>query len=45
MSLFQQPAREMTAITAYLIGAAGAYRLPDDRGFSFLAITEVHWAQ
>jgi hypothetical protein len=36
---------EMTAITAYLLGAAGAYRSPDDRGFSFLAITQVHWAQ
>jgi len=36
---------EMTAITAYLIGAAGAYRSPDDRGFSFLAITDVDWAR
>jgi hypothetical protein len=36
---------EMTAITAYLIGAAGAYRSPNDRGFSFLVMTDVHWAQ
>jgi hypothetical protein len=36
---------DMTAITAYLIDAAGAYRSPDDRGFSFVAITGVHWAQ
>ncbi len=35
---------EMTAITAYLLGAAGAYRSPDDRGFSFLAITNADWA-
>lgn len=36
---------EMTAITAYLIGAAGAYRAPGDRNFSFLAITDVRWIQ
>lgn len=36
---------EMTAITAYLIGAAGAYRSPDERGFLFLVMTDVRWAQ
>ena len=36
---------EMTAITAYLLGAAGAYRAPGDRNFSFLAITDIHWLQ
>jgi hypothetical protein len=36
---------EMTAITAYLIGGAGAYRSPEDRGFSFFAITDIRWAQ
>jgi hypothetical protein len=36
---------EMTAITAYLIGAAGAYRAPGDRNSSFLAITDIHWVQ
>jgi hypothetical protein len=36
---------EMTAITAYLIGAKGAYRTPKDRGLSFLVITDVGWAQ
>jgi hypothetical protein len=36
---------EMTAITAHLIGAAGAYRSRDDRGFSFLVVTDINWAQ
>jgi hypothetical protein len=36
---------EMTAVTVHLLGAVGAYRSPDDRGFSFLAMTSVHWAQ
>ena len=36
---------EMTAITAYLIGAAGAYRAPGDRSVSFLAITDIHRVQ
>jgi hypothetical protein len=36
---------EMAAITAYLIGAAGAYRAPGDRNFSFLAITDIRWVQ
>jgi uncharacterized protein DUF6882 len=36
---------EMTAITAYLLGATGAYRSPDDRGFVFMVLTAVQWAQ
>ena len=35
---------EMSAITAYLIGAAGAHRSSDDRGSSFVVLTDVHWA-
>jgi len=35
---------EMTAIAAYLLGAMGAYRSPEDRGFSFLVMTDVHRA-
>ena len=35
---------EMAAITAYLTGAAGAYRSPGDQGFSFLVMTDVVWA-
>ena len=36
---------EMTSITAYLLGAEGAYRTPDDRGFSFFVLTGIGWAQ
>ena len=36
---------QMTAVTAYLTGAAGAYRTPSEDGFSFMAITDVHRAQ
>jgi uncharacterized protein DUF6882 len=36
---------EMVAIAAYLLGARGAYRSPDGANFTFLAITEVRWAQ
>jgi hypothetical protein len=36
---------EMTAIAAYLLEAAGAYRAPDDGGMAFLLMTDVQWAQ
>lgn len=36
---------EMAAITAYVLGAAGVYRSPDDRGFSFLVMTDVQLVQ
>ena len=36
---------EMAAIAAYLLGAAGAYRSPDENGFCFLVMTDVQWAQ
>lgn len=36
---------EMTAIAAYLLGAAGVYRSPNERGFTFLVITGAAWAQ
>ena len=36
---------EMTAISAYLLRAKGAYRSPDERGSTFLIMTDVRWAQ
>jgi hypothetical protein len=36
---------DMTAICAFLMSAAGAYRSPDDRGFTFLVMTDVRWAR
>lgn len=34
---------QMTAITAYLLRAQGAYRSPDDSGASFLVMTDIRW--
>jgi hypothetical protein len=36
---------EMTAISAHLLKAKGAYRSPDERGFTFMILTDVRWAQ
>jgi hypothetical protein len=36
---------QMAAIAAYLLKAQGAYRSPDEGRFSFLLMTNVHWAQ
>lgn len=36
---------EMSAITAYLLDAAGFYRAPSDYGFTFLIMTQLRWAQ
>ncbi len=36
---------EMTAISAFLLKAKGAYRSPDERGFTFMILTDVRWAQ
>ncbi|HEY7819504.1 MAG TPA: hypothetical protein VIG29_14875 [Vicinamibacteria bacterium] len=36
---------EMTAVSAFLLKAKGAYRSPDERGFTFLVMTDVRWAQ
>ena len=36
---------DMTAICAYLTSAAGAYKSPDDRGSTFLVITDIRWAR
>lgn len=35
---------EMTAVTADLVGAKGAYRCPGDDGFMYVVYTDVHWA-
>lgn len=35
---------EMTAITAYLLKARGAYRSPDEDGFTYLIYTEIRFA-
>ncbi len=36
---------QMTAVSAYLLEAEGAYRSPDDDGFTFMVLTGVAWAQ
>lgn len=36
---------EMTAVSAFLLKAKGAYRSPDERGFTFMVMTDVRWAQ
>jgi hypothetical protein len=36
---------EMTAIAAFLLKAKGAYRSPDERGSTFLVMTDIRWAQ
>ena len=36
---------EMTAVTAFLLRARGAYRSPDDNGFTFMVLTDVRWVQ
>ena len=35
---------EMTSIAAYLLDAKGAYRTPQDSGFTFMVLTNVQWA-
>ncbi|HEY6124123.1 MAG TPA: hypothetical protein VIV63_05700 [Steroidobacteraceae bacterium] len=35
----------MTAIAAQLLNAIGAYRTPDEKGFTYLVITRAAWAQ
>jgi hypothetical protein len=35
---------EMTSIAAYLLDAKGAYRTPQDNGFTFMILTNVQWA-
>lgn len=35
---------EMTSITAYVLQAKGAYRTPRDRGFTYMILTAVRWA-
>jgi len=34
----------MTAVTARILQAKGAYRSPDDNGFTFLVFTSLEWA-
>jgi len=36
---------QMTAVSAFLLKAKGAYRSPDERGFTFMVMTDVRWAQ
>lgn len=36
---------EMTAVSAFLLGAKGAYRSPDERGSTFMVMTDIRWAQ
>jgi hypothetical protein len=36
---------QMTAVTALLLQAMGAYRSPGDHGFTFMVMTNVRWAQ
>jgi hypothetical protein len=41
----EQDGWEMTAIAAKFLGALGAYRTPDDGGFTFMVITRARWVQ
>jgi len=34
----------MTAVTARILQAKGAYRSPDDTGFLFVVFTSIRWA-
>lgn len=36
---------DMTAVTAMLTGAIGAYRTEDDNGYTFMVITRIRWAR
>jgi hypothetical protein len=36
---------EMTAISAFLLKAKGAYRSPDENGSTFMVMTDIRWAQ
>jgi hypothetical protein len=36
---------QMAAVSAYLLGARGAYRSPDEHSFTFMVMTDVKWAQ
>ena len=36
---------EMTSISAYFLGAIGAYRTPGERGFEYMVITAIRWAE
>jgi len=44
-SAIEEDGWEMTAIAAALLNAQGAYRSPDDRGFTFMVMTGIGWAQ
>jgi hypothetical protein len=35
---------EMTSITAYVLQAKGVYRTPTEKGFTYLVITSIRWA-
>lgn len=35
----------MTAVTAYLLKAPGGYRTADERGATFMVMTDLYWAQ
>jgi hypothetical protein len=35
---------EMTSIAVFLLNARGAYRTPGDTGFTFMVMTDIHWA-
>jgi hypothetical protein len=35
---------EMTSVAAFLLKARGAYRTPEDTGFTFMVITNMHRA-
>lgn len=36
---------EMTSISAYLLDAVGAYRTPDEHGFTYMVMTSIRWAE
>ena len=36
---------QMAAVSAFLLQAQGAYRTPDEGGFTFMIMTDVRWAQ
>jgi len=41
----EQDGWDMTAISAFLLGAKGGYRSPHEHGFTFMIMTDVRWAQ
>ena len=36
---------DMTSITAYLLKAKGAYRTSAENGYTYMVITDIHWAK